>query len=789
MRKASQRSRWGTGPTADVGPREARKPLSWRKRREIKMRTPLGIAWVILGGIVMSMSVNADWRPAPEMFPWANPGAVRWAINYRAMNEAHVQALLDAHFNLIQGGSFKGEAMRMATEAGCHRMAYICSRTIYHEQLFPEHPELRDAAILTPEGDYKVIYNNPARYAGCYNRPAWLAYIKSRMDVLAETGLDCIFFDNPMTWECHCPTCQRLFREYSKEKTGLEQELGAEGTSKELERWFTLDTALKFFTELREYAHQRDKPMFIVANNLTYWLVDKAVTDGVFSEAGGQAPFGRDIATYKIGLAASHGKPTGILTYIPTAVKMVRGEKKYSGPSARERWYGAPVAEECEAGCAMGLALGGNYLSNFSLGMERHILDFTSPEDKRMLAAYAKYAEFAEHWAKLYAGQQPGSRIGVLFDLTEGPRLGDILGTRTRPTNSLLWYLQSQGVPADVIVNSDLTNDGIDAFGAIVIAGAAMLSTAEMRSLRAFVESGGTLVLAGAISIRDRCEPAAAGRSLAEFLPGCVDTEAVVQEFAALDLELEGYELETGRIKCPQAGTATLTFGGPAGRWNISVQYLDESDGQSEFELLVNGEAVQSWTADADDDAWHTISCKAVALEANDKVAIRARHGEGEYARLRAVTLRAVPPEGSVFERPLGQGKVIQLAGLVEAALPEQQAVAIKALAACLPVRGHWPDTALVNLLWQPEPGVLGVHIVNLDYQYGADYVLEAITPTPELKLKVQDAELRVARLISPEGEAQALAISEGMVTVPPVKNYAVVLLAADVEKLGGLGG
>ncbi len=744
------------------------------------------LSWIAaLAGLCTLLA--ADWAPPPDMFPWANPGAVRWAINYRQMNEQHVQALLDARFSLIQGGSFTGEAMPLATDAGCHRMAYICSRTIYHERLFPEHPELRDAAIMTPEGEYKVIYNNPARYAGCYNRPAWLQYMKGRVDALAEMGLDCIFFDNPMTWECYCPTCRQLFRQYSKQKTGAECELGAEGTPRELERWFTLDTALKFFTEICDYAHNRDKPMFIVANNLTYWLVDRGVTDGVFSEAGGQAPFGRDMATYKIGLAASHGKPTGILTYIPTAVRMVRGEKRYSGPSARERWYGAPIAEEYEAGCAMGLALGGNYLANFSLNMDRHVLNFTKPEDKRILAACGKYAQFAARWEKLYAGQQPGSRIGVLYDLTEGPRLGDILGTRTSATDKLLWHLQSQGIPADVIVNSDLLNGGTTGLDAIIIDGSAMLPTAEMRGLRQFVEAGGTLVLSAALSIRDRFEPPQAGRPLPEFLPGCADTQSLLLQIPALDLELDGYEPETGRIKCPRRGTAHLTFNGQAGNWRVSVQYLDESDGQSSFELLVNGEAVGSWKADGDDDAWHTFSSDAVQLKPGDTLAVRAQQGGGEYARLSSVMLRAVPAEGSVFQRSLGNGRVIQLAGMLESAEPDEQAVALNALRDVLPVTGQWPGTALINLLWQPQPGVLGVHIVNFDYKYAKDYVLEAVSPTPEIALKVQDSQLRVARLISPDAETRELAVSDGMIRVPPLKNYGVVLLATEPARLDAL--
>ncbi len=252
-------------------------------------------AAAIAAMVIMTATCEAHWEPPPPMFPWADPGGLRWVIDYSKMDEAQVGFLLDAGFTLIQGGSFTPEAMAAVQQAGAHRMMYICSRTIYHEQLFPEHPELRDAAILTPEGEYRVIYNNPARYAGCYNRPAWLEYIKGRMDALQAQGVDCIFFDNPMTWPCYCPTCREKFREYAREHTGTAYELGAEGTPAELERWFTVDTAREFFEQLHFHAHNRERPLFIVANNLTYWLIDQGVVDGVFTEAFAHPPFGRDI--------------------------------------------------------------------------------------------------------------------------------------------------------------------------------------------------------------------------------------------------------------------------------------------------------------------------------------------------------------------------------------------------------------------------------------------------------------------------------------------------------------
>ncbi len=736
--------------------------------------------------LLMAMSAAcAHWEPPQKMFPWANPGALRWTINYRGMNEGHTQALLDAGFNLIQGGSFKPNAMELATSAGCHRMMYICSRTIYHERLFPTHPELKEAAILTPEGQYKVIYNNPARYAGCYNRPAWLEYIKGRMDELQKRGVDCIFFDNPMTWPCYCPTCKKLFREYSQGHADREYELGAEGTPKELERWFTLDTARRFFTELRDHAHNREKPIFIVANNLTYWLVDQGLTDAVFTEAGGQAPFGHNIGQYKVGLAASHGKPTAILTYIPGAVRMARGVKKYSAPSDSERWYGSPVAEEYEAGCAMGLALGGNYLSNFSLTLDRHVLDFTNPEDKRILAACGKYAQFAKRWEKLYAGQQPGSGIGILYDLTEGPRLGDILGTRASATDQLLWHLQSYGIPADVIVNSDLRADRLEGYKIVIIDGAAMLSPAEMSGLREFVEAGGTTIISAALSIRDRFTPPEHGRSIGEFLPGCEDVLA--QQIPAQDLELDGYELEPSRIKCPDEGTASLTFQGEAGTWRISVEYLDEHDGQSDIELLVNDRSVGSWKPDADNNAWLEFVSQPVELKPGDRITVHAKHGGGEYARISAVTLRSVPKQGASFRHALGNGEVLQLAGSLNSASEQEHAEVIAALQEAVPVTGQWPDTTLVNLLSQPSPGVLGVHIVNLDYKYGDEYVLEAINPTPELRLPIGDPRLKVARFISPDAETQDLPVTERTVTVPPVHNYGVVLLAAEAADFEAL--
>jgi len=519
-------------------------------------------AAIAIGAVmIVAGTCDAHWEPPPEMFPWADPGGLRWVIDYATMDEAQVGFLLDAGFNLIQGGSFTPEAMERAQQRGAHRMMYICSRTIYHEQLFPEHPELRDAAVLTPDGEYKVIYNNPARYAGCFNRPAWLAYIKGRMDALQELGVDCIFFDNPMTWACYCPTCREKFREYSLEHTGTAYELGGEDTPSELERWFTVDTAREFFEKLHAYAHNRERPLFIVANNLTYWLIDQGVTDGVFTEAFAHPPFGKDIAACKIGLAASHGRPTGFLSYVPGAVRQARGVERYHAPGAGNMWVALPIAEEYALGCATGIALGGNYMPNMNLNGDRHVLAMTKAEqDRAILDACAEYAGFARRWETLLADQRAGSRVGVLYDLTAGPRSGQILGLDRGNINNLLWLLQSEGIPADVVVNSDLARGGLEGYDALLVDDHAMLSPEEMAGLQEFVKGGGTLVLSAALQIRDRFEAADEARPLSEFLPGLSDVMHI--QHSALDLTLDGYELDGGRIKAMTEGTASMRFAG-----------------------------------------------------------------------------------------------------------------------------------------------------------------------------------------------------------------------------------
>jgi hypothetical protein len=716
----------------------------------------------------------AHWETANPNFPWATPGQTRWLIDYATVERAHVEMMLDAGFNLLQCGSFKPDALEVVKAApGAHSMQYICSRTIYHELLFPKYPELKEAAILNPDGSYKIIYNNPKRYAGCWNRPAWLAYLKARMDEIKARGVDTIFFDNPMTWACHCPTCQELFTRFAQAQAGETLKLGQFGKPTELENWFTLDTAVRFWTQVRDYAHSQS--MFIVANNMTYWLINQGLTDGVFSEGNGHAPFGRDLAAYKIGLATGHGKPTGILDYVPRKVMEQRGKTAFnSSQGSGDKWVGAPIAEEFQVALAQGVACGGNTIANFQLELGRRIEQLTVPEDRKIIDGLKLYNGFIQAHPEVYAQARPASPVAVLYSLTAGPREGQILGHSRGAFNSILWALQRQGVPAEVIVEDDLTSARLAGLKAIVLSDVPILEPEAARGLAAFAKSGGTVVVAGGTSVRGRHEGPERARPLSSLFPG--SRPIYMQVYAPADFTTEGYEPQPPWLKVTtDVGRATIDFKGEAGKYRLVLSYFDESDGQGSFDLEVDGTPVGTWQNTADDDATHTHGATGVALKPGARITVVGHSGGGEYGRFERLTIMT-DGGANIVETKIGKGKLLQaLAPLTQLAAEDVARLATP-LCGQLPARlrtGAMPN-ALLNLT-RGSDGALCAHIVNYDFRYDDKFALQSIEPTPAVTLQAPG--VKRAMLLSPGAEARALVVKGGMIEVPPIRIYGVIVM------------
>ncbi len=488
-------------------------------------------------------------------------------------------------------------------------------------------------------------------------------------------------------------------------------------------------------------------------------------------------PFVHEVDTYKVGLAASHGKPAGILDYIPRPVQMARGKQEFNASrGSGQKWVGAPVAEEYALGMAHGLACAGNYLPNYSLELGRHIAALQDPEDRRIQEALSKYGAFAAGHPEVYAGARPGSPVAVLYSLTAGPRQGEILGLNRGDTNKTLWSLINGGVPCEVIVEDDLTPARLAGTGAVLADGITVLEPDAARGLAEFVRAGGTLVVAGPGKVRSRYEEDAQARLLSDFLPGLPPCDS--QTFAPADLALDGYEISIPYAKVSgEVGRATATFAGRPGRYRVQVSYLDEDDGRGSYDLEVDGKQVAQWAGDKDDNGVHTFVSPAVSLKPGAQVTVVGHAGGGEYGRITQV--RVTGDAGGVQECRIGKGKVLQLPDRLSGCTAEDRERVLAHLRPLCPVRagaGPWPEKLLVNLTRAGDPKRLYAHLVNYDFRYDEKHALQAIQPAGPVTLKV-GKEYRSARLLSPDAAPVELKVAGGAVVVPAVATYGVVVL------------
>ncbi|NEQ50852.1 MAG: hypothetical protein F6K11_12075 [Leptolyngbya sp. SIO3F4] len=96
------------------------------------------------------------------------------------------------------------------------------------------------------------------------------------------------------------------------------------------------------------------------------------------------------------------------------------------------------------------------------------------------------------------------------------------------------------------------------------------------------------------------------------------------------------------------SGTASITFSGTAGRYMVFVHYLDESDGQSTVAFNVEGQTIDSWVFNDDDNNYKTRAVSAdLTLNPGDLIEISATGDSGEHARIDYIDLI---PVDNLFE-------------------------------------------------------------------------------------------------------------------------------------------
>ena len=111
-------------------------------------------------------------------------------------------------------------------------------------------------------------------------------------------------------------------------------------------------------------------------------------------------------------------------------------------------------------------------------------------------------------------------------------------------------------------------------------------------------------------------------------------------KFEAESLALSGYAVVScaggSGGKCVQTtstGTATATFGGPAGSYDVVVTYFDQPGGSATFNLVVDGVTKASWTANQDNGRT-SFTAAQVALNTGSKIKIKGTANGTDLAEL-----------------------------------------------------------------------------------------------------------------------------------------------------------
>ncbi len=144
---------------------------------------------------------------------------------------------------------------------------------------------------------------------------------------------------------------------------------------------------------------------------------------------------------------------------------------------------------------------------------------------------------------------------------------------------------------------------------------------------------------------------------------GIADTKGRVghypNRFEAESMKLDGYtevavkpwEAASGDGKAVQCNSAkcsaTMTYSGAAGKFDLHVRYFDQNSGQAKYRVLVNGKDVNDWTADVvvpsfrlDGSTSTRHIVRNVALKSGDSVEIEGTPDGREVAALDYVELR-----------------------------------------------------------------------------------------------------------------------------------------------------
>lgn len=661
--------------------------------------------------LLLPACVMAHWTEQPELPSWAVRGRLQWCLNYGRTDRALVDLFARHGQTLIHGGAYDSpETAAYALERGLRYMPYVCSRTVTTTEI-ARRPELRDAVLLKPDRSEFLAYNNRVRRYGSLFVPAWPEYVRERTrQVMDKPGAAAIFYDNVYVNDDHREAAVAAWTAWA---TAHELDPGDDMPSlwdspqSAAARSFNAEVLVDYYRGLREFCRRHDPPLLISPNlgslpGYGMAIVEAEAADLVFYETMSHAPFENNTLRYKIGLASSHGRPTGILAYLPERIAAERGEKTWHEGMHHYFYPASPLPEEFALGAAEGAAAGGTYIPCYNLFPSLPVTDLSDPFCRRVHRALEQSYRFITTNQDLFVEGRPGSRVGVLYS-----SLTTLQGYRTQGLEALAAALSAAGIPYEVLCTEDLEQDATDGIATLIVPNVTHATEATSAGLLRYAETGGRVVLTGSFAEADPLGRPADFESTRRLKAPLRLVSVPIREW-----RLEGFEPEgVSHVKATtRPARATLPFPGEAGRYRAHIAVTDENDGTSPFRLAVGERVVFEGRLDIEDNQVHWFASPPFDLRPGDSVTLTVEPDAGELGRVAAVVI--VGADGERGAR-LGRGEVVYLPTGLET-LPAGE------LSALLQPEVHLPSPGRLqaNVLDAPALGLRSIHLVNYDFRY-----------------------------------------------------------------------
>lgn len=369
----------------------------------------------------------------------------------------------------------------------------------------------------TPYGRVSPLYGGGTTF--CVNS-GWRDWAQDMVAEAMKTGIDGVFLDGPVVFPgcCYCPSCREMFRAC----------FGAEIPTVEDwsdERWkdfieFREDSMAEFLKDCRA-AMQTVNPEGVIFLNAGSWHAGSWRVAREIEKVGDHEDFNGAEAFFHPGPRAH------VLHFWATAAKhLVAGGKPavVFSHHALGSWHYIPLPPiECQLAIAQTVACGANpwfAVFGYALDHSREIALQGVREIQGFLEEHEEYytaTESAADIALLYSrqgatfwvseqeeifGEQgSGQERDLIADVGVGKKIVD---WRKRKQicdeitgNSYLgWFtaLTRQHIPFDVLLDKDLTPEGLKKYKTLILSNAPCLSDSQARAIAGFAEQGGGLV-------------------------------------------------------------------------------------------------------------------------------------------------------------------------------------------------------------------------------------------------------------------------------------------------------